>query len=390
MEVKVPFVPVMRPKLPNADRLLPYLRRIDSGRLYSNFGPLTVELQNRLALHFGMPPDCVVCASCGTAALMAAILATAGPATRDRPYALVPAFTFAATAAAVELCGYRAYLADVDSDSWMLDPERVSHHRLLDRMGVVVPVAPFGRPVAQAPWRTFRKRSGVPVVIDAAASFDCIGSSPAQYFQEVPVVLSFHATKSFGTGEGGCVVSSEAAVVNRAAQALNFGFDTTRDSASASFNGKMSEYHAAIGLAELDGWTAKQQSILEVVQRYRRELSDKTLLSRFFAWPDISGCYALFFCRDQTESDDVQNELLRGGIDFRFWYGSGLHQQTYFSNRERDSLAVTEDIGGRLIGLPMAPDLDEEAIARVAAGLCKATVGPGLRRPRRGLSRSND
>src|SRR5262245_17204187 len=109
VEVKVPFVPVMRPKLPNADRLLPYLRRIDSGRLYSNFGPLTVELQNRLALHFGMPPDCVVCASCGTAALMAAILATAGPATRDRPYALVPAFTFAATAAAVELCGYRAY-----------------------------------------------------------------------------------------------------------------------------------------------------------------------------------------------------------------------------------------------------------------------------------------
>ena len=120
---------------------------------------------------------------------MAAILATAGPATKDRPYALIPGFTFAATAVAAERCGYCAYLADVDADSWMLDPQRLCDHHLLDRIGVVVPVAPFGRPVHQSPWQAFRKRTGVPVVIDAAASFDCVCDSPAQFFQDIPVIL---------------------------------------------------------------------------------------------------------------------------------------------------------------------------------------------------------
>ena len=365
----------MRPILPPADCLLPYLRRIDAARIYSNFGPLVMELQSRLAAHFGVPPECVTTSSCGTTALMAAILATAGPATDERPYALIPAFTFAATAAAAERCGYRTIFADVDAESWMLDPDRCLSHRLLDQIGVVVPVGPFGRPVPQARWLAFRERTGVPVVIDAAASFDCVMERPAQHLQELPVVLSFHATKSFGTGEGGCVLSTDTNLVKQVAQTLNFGFYAARDSESASLNGKMSEYHAAVGLAELDGWSSKQASVQSVLQCYRRILSSADgLLSKFFGWPDVSGCYALFLCQDATEADDVQRELRRGGVDFRFWYGGGLHRQTYFSDRSRDGLAVTEDIGRRLIGLPMAPDLSEEAIERVVAGLHRAVL----------------
>jgi dTDP-4-amino-4,6-dideoxygalactose transaminase len=306
---------------------------------------------------------------------MAAILATAGTATTNRPYALIPAFTFAATAAAVERCGYCAYLADVNADTWMLDPEQLLRHRLLDRIGLVVPVAPFGRPVPQAPWHAFQTNTGVPVVIDAAACFDTISASPAQFLGHVPAVLSFHATKSFGTGEGGCVISTDESRVERVAQALNFGFYATRDSASASLNGKMSEYHAAVGLAELDGWAAKWTSLQEVIECYRLELPSKNILSRFFAWPDISGCYALFFCLGSTEADRVQSEFRRGHIDFRFWYGTGLHRQSYFSSRLRDSVEVTEDIGQRLIGMPIAPDLTRQAVKRVTVALEKAVRG---------------
>jgi dTDP-4-amino-4,6-dideoxygalactose transaminase len=331
----------MRPQLPAADRLFPYLRRIDSARIYSNFGPLTIEFHKRISDHLGMPAESVVSASCGTTALMGAVLATAGPATKARPYALVPAFTFAATAIAVERCGYRAYLADVDANSWMLDPEHILTHPFLDRIGMVVPVAPFGRPVPQAPWHAFQKRTNIPVVIDAAASFDTISSSPVQFLQEIPIVLSFHATKSFGIGEGGCVVSTDLALVEQVAQALNFGFDMTRDSVSASLNGKMSEYHAAVGLAEFDGWTAKRAALQEVVQRYRRELSSNSLLSRFIAWPEISGCYALFRCASSAEADSIQREFRLFGIEFRFWYGMGLHCQTHFSTNSRDNVDVT-------------------------------------------------
>ena len=145
-----PAIPVLRPQLPGAERLLPYLRRIDSARIYSNWGPLAGELERRLAERLGVPADGFSSASSGTAALVGAILASAGRATPERPLALIPAFTFIATAAAVELCGYDPYLLDVDANSWMLDPDRVAAHPNLDHVGLVVPVALFGRPVPLA------------------------------------------------------------------------------------------------------------------------------------------------------------------------------------------------------------------------------------------------
>ena len=50
-----PAIPVLRPQLPSAERLLPYLRRIDDARIYSNWGPLSVELEGRLAERLGVP-----------------------------------------------------------------------------------------------------------------------------------------------------------------------------------------------------------------------------------------------------------------------------------------------------------------------------------------------
>src|SRR5579859_6230368 len=95
-------VPVMRPLLPSADRLLPYLRRIDETRLYSNHGPLVLELERRLARHLQLDAG-VASANSGTSALIGAILAQVGFATKTRPLALMPAFTFVATALAAEI-----------------------------------------------------------------------------------------------------------------------------------------------------------------------------------------------------------------------------------------------------------------------------------------------
>jgi dTDP-4-amino-4,6-dideoxygalactose transaminase len=103
-------VPVLRPRLPTAERLLPYLRRIDLTRIYSNHGPLGSELAERLASMLQLPEGGIVCAGSGTAALAGAVLATAGRGTPARPLALLPAFTFVATAAAVEHCDRRRRL----------------------------------------------------------------------------------------------------------------------------------------------------------------------------------------------------------------------------------------------------------------------------------------
>ena len=165
-------LPVLRPRLPSAECLLPYLQRIDRTRVYSNHGPLLSSFQNRLTNYPQLPAGSMTCTSSGTMAVVGAILAATGRASSKRPFAIIPAFTFVATAVAVQQCGYEPYVTDVDAKSWMLDPHALANHPLLHKVGVVVPVAPFGRPVPQGPWNEFHRRTSISVVIDGAASFE--------------------------------------------------------------------------------------------------------------------------------------------------------------------------------------------------------------------------
>ena len=363
-------IPVMRPKLPSADHVLPYLRRLDSSRIYSNWGPLVTEFEHRLCEHFALPAGSVVTANSGTTALVSAILATAGRATLERRYALMPAYTFVATAAAAEQCGYEPYLVDVDAESWALNAQTLLGHSALERVGVVIPVAPYGRPVPQAPWQAFRAQTGIPVVIDGAACFDGITALPEPFVGKIPVAMSFHATKAFGSGEGGCVVSVDEPSQQKAfARALNFGFYGDRVSRSAGTNGKMSEYHAAVGLAELSGWKDKQALYVDVIERYRRKLGAAGLLGSFRSAPNLSACYALYVCSSASESARMQAFLDQRGIDSRLWYGNGLHHHPSLKHAPRDDLEVTDEVAPKIVGIPMAVDLTDSVIAQVVDAL---------------------
>jgi dTDP-4-amino-4,6-dideoxygalactose transaminase len=367
-------VPVLLPVLPSADQLLPYLRRIDGSQIYSNHGPLVLEFERRLATHFALPGGSVASASSGTAALVGAILGVAGRARVDRPLALMPAYTFLGTAAAAEQCGYQPFFADVDRATWMLDPQRLLHLPERGRIGVVVVVAPYGRAVPQAAWRMFQQQTGIPVVIDGAASFEAVSAAPAQCFGEIPVALSFHATKSFATAEGGAVVSSDTAITHAAMQALNFGFSGDRNSRVASINGKLSEYHAAIGLAELDAWSQKRLALHRVIGSYRSQLQAKGLAGRLFAAPDFSSCYALFRSDGLLEAQKIKDSLDRHQVGYRLWYGLGLHHHDYYTTALRERLAVTDDIAGCLLGIPAGCNLTETMIATVVAALAAAVL----------------
>jgi dTDP-4-amino-4,6-dideoxygalactose transaminase len=369
------FVPVLRPALPAADRLTPYLQRIDRSRIYTNFGPLNAALEARLARRFGLERGNVTTASSGSAALIGAILACAGRAKTARPVALIPAYTFVATAAAVEQAGYQPTLVDVSDRTWTLDPDALLAHPDLTHAGLVVPVAAYGRSVDLRPWVAFQERTGIAVVVDGAAAFDTLVREPARYVGPIPVTLSFHATKSFSTGEGGAVASTDAGVIERVVQALNFGFAGSRDCASASLNGRMSEFHAAVGLAELDDWDEKAAAWQRVATAYRRAFSEVGLADRIVALPEISAAYALARCLDPAEAVSVERALARRHIDFRYWYGGGVHRHSYYQSAPRRPLDVTDRLASCLIGLPVAPDLSEADIQRAAAAVAEAVGG---------------
>lgn len=360
---------VLRPRLPRAEQLLPYLQAIDSTRVYSNRGPLVCELESRFSARLQLPEGGTLCTASGTAAIVGAILASAGRANERRPLAMIPAFTFVATAAAVQQCGYEPYLLDVTLGQWMLDPASIIDHPLLDKVGVVVPVAPFGRPVRQKAWCDFNKATKIPVVIDGAAAFDTIGPAPRDYLGDIPVAFSFHATKSFGTGEGGAVLCNDPDFIRDVERCLNFGFYGSRDSRSANINGKMSEYGAAVGLAELDGWTSKLAEFSSAAGCYRDLMQAVQLSHLMHVHPDISATYALVLCPTSEQARKAEESLDLHDIDCRRWYGEGIQGHSYYQRLAHGPLDATTDILPRLIGLPMAPDLSREDVGRVVEAL---------------------
>ncbi len=351
---------------------MPYLREIDAHQHYANRGPLVDRLELRLQAMIACPGCAVLTAASGTAALQAAILAQAGRATPERPYALMPGYTFVATAMAAEACGYRPVFVDIDAATWAAAPAGFAAHPALARAGVVLAVAPYGRGHDQLGWAAFARAHGVAVVIDAAASFEALVDDPAGSTGEVPVVLSFHATKSFATGEGGAVIWSDIAGLQRCAQALNFGFLFSRSSRSAGFNGKMSEYHAAVGLAGLDGWAARAAGYRRVNTLYRAAAVDHGVADIVVVGPVIASNYAMALASSVAEAAAMVAALRDAAIEHRFWYGHGVHREPYFASGAVAALPETESVAARLIGIPIYPEIEPASVTRIVR--CLASV----------------
>ena len=311
----------------------------------------------------------------GTGALVGAILAATGRAAAERPLAIIPAFTFVATALAAEQCGLRPHFVDVDADSWQLQAKAIERHPLLKQVGLVMPVAPFGRAVPQAPWLEFHRRTGIAVVIDGGASFEAVAQDPARFLGEIPVALSFHATKSFATAEGGCVITATAPLSAAVGRALNFGFFEARDCGAASTNGKMSDTTPRWVSPSWTTGRPSNASLQEVAAAYRRQMAAAGLSDRLLVAPDVAGCYALFRCADAAEAAAVVDGLAAANIETRLWYGNGLHRQPYYVDASRDDLPVTDRIAPLTIGLPIAPDLP---LAVYQTGIAAAILSGAL------------
>lgn len=351
-------IPVMLPRLPDTAALVPYLREIDANRWYSNFGPLQRRFEARLAEHFRLSKDEVVCVGNCTAGLMLALLAVA----RGRGgYCIMPSFSFAASAHAVLAAGLAPLFIDVDSSSWTITPAAVAEAaRTADRVvSAVLVVSAFGAPVDVAEWDDFAKASGIPAVIDAAAGFD---AAPAGHS---PVVVSLHATKALAAGEGGVVVSRDAALVESVGARSNFGFRGDRRASAAGFNGKLSEYNAAVGLASLDAWPQKRAALWRLTQLYRDALSGigNVGLSPQFGDGWVSSTCNIVF--DRPVAELAMRELASAGIDSRQWWSKGCHREPAFAEYPRGGLSVTEELSRRVLGLPFHEALDEDDIERI-------------------------
>jgi dTDP-4-amino-4,6-dideoxygalactose transaminase len=356
-------IPTFRPRLPSAEALAPFLREIDENRWYSNFGPLNRRFEAALARHFGVASGSVVTVANATLGLTIALQDAAD----GRPgLCMMPAWTHVASPVSALAAGLTPWFVDVEPASWQLTPSAARHH-LADAPGetrAVLAVSPFGGAVDAEAWDQFTRETGVAVVVDAAAAFDTV--RPARSALQV---VSLHATKPLGIGEGGFLLVGDEGRANRLRRMTNFGLDPDRISIFPGTNAKLSEYAAAVGLAALDAWPATRPQLISAARRFRKGL---TSLPGVAPMPVLDGETAISTANvilPLPVADSVIPRLRESGIEARKWWAGACHRHKRFAGLPRASLPVTDDLADRVLGLPFFAEITDEQLQRTFEGL---------------------
>jgi dTDP-4-amino-4,6-dideoxygalactose transaminase len=367
-----------------------YQRAVDAS-FYSNGGPCSRLLADRMAAYLGGGVFCIPVGNC-TAGLMAAIRAACGTPQGRRRLILTPSYSFTATACAIEWAGFEAAFVDVDEDGWHMDARSLEAalEGFAGEIAGVLACATFGTapPVEQrAAWRRACERHGVPLLVDSAPGF---GGRDEQGRRLGSVgdteIFSFHATKPFSVGEGGLVVTSDPELARRVEGLINFGLDRgTRTSSEIGFNAKMSELHAATALAMLDRFDAVLERRKATARRLQLALSDQPLtLQRGYDRCTWQIFHAL--CDSSAIRDRCVELSTRHGVEVRTMHDPPLHGHPAFAGRRHVDLTVTERIAERALGLPMANHLSQQAIERIAALVADASTSSRVTAPRADLA----
>ena len=355
-----PKIALLVPDMPGHDEISPWLRRIDTHRWYTNFGPLNTEFEEALRESFGEAGVAVTTVANATLALELALRALGLPAGAR---VLIPGLTFVATAGAVLNAGMRPVIADIDFASWLLTPEIARAALEHGPIDAVMPVATFGAAQDVDGWDRFAQETGLPVVIDAAGAF---GNQRAGRL--ATAVFSLHATKSLGIGEGGFIASRDPRLIARVRKLSNFGIENYIVEESGT-NAKLSEYHAAVGLAALLRWPGVRERRIALARRYSARLRHipATEQARL-----ADGVYTIFpiLLPTREAADRVVADLTARAIETRRWYCPPLHQHPAFAGLARaGALKNVELVAERLVGLPFHLALAETQIEAVAQRL---------------------
>jgi dTDP-4-amino-4,6-dideoxygalactose transaminase len=226
-------------------------------------------------------------------------------------------------------------------------------------------------------WDDLAADHGLPLVIDSAAGFG------SWYDEERRVgtagtceIFSLHATKPFGIGEGGAVVSSDSALVEWLDRFQNFGFGPERDSTVLGLNAKLPEVSAAIGCLQLERLESRLADRRRTMAAYVENLQPFGLTALPNWQRAALGC-APFRVDSAERRDAILAALAAAGVQGRAYYNPPVHRQAWFAANTGSwvaaDLSETEDLCACVLSLPIHDDMDPDDIARVieAVGSCR-------------------
>jgi dTDP-4-amino-4,6-dideoxygalactose transaminase len=258
---------VGRPNIGNRQRLLARINDLLDRRWLTNKGPYVEEFEQRVADLVGVKHCIAMCN--GTIALEIAIRAAG--LTGE---VIVPAFTFIATAHALQWQEITPVFCDIDPRTYNIDPSQVER-MITPRTTGIIGVHVWGRPCDVEALTDIAHRHSLKLLFDAAHAFGCSYKGRMVGNFGDAEMFSFHATKFFNTFEGGAIVTNDDELAAKIRLMKNFGFGSGYDNVIyIGTNGKMSEVSAAMGLTGLDSLEEFIAANYRNYKHYERELAD--------------------------------------------------------------------------------------------------------------------
>lgn len=345
------------PDLPCADDILPLWQSLEIGHRYSNFGPLEQGLRRPFMQRFFQTDaeQFVTFTNSGTSAITLALKTLKLPLGSK---VLLPALTFPATALAIINAGLTPVFVDT-VDELELNVEHT--YQLIQQYDIraVVPVFYHSQRVSPLQWDQFYIETGIPVVIDACPALD-IQNLP----EHCILAFSLHATKYYGIGEGGAVVACDQSFIADVRKLSNFALDNGVVTDWGE-NAKLSEYHAAVGHAQLARY-AEIKSRKETVIEYYRNVFNTGEGIKLISDLNRNPSYMLIsseFCAVSELCDHLNQQ----GIESRRFHYPLLPAQDFFKQYQYISATEhKERLPEQLLSLPFHNFLSKKDVDTIS------------------------
>jgi len=341
-------------------------------------GPEVRALETELAAFCGAR-HAVACSS-GTDALLLVLMAwEIGPGEA----VICPAFTFCATAEVVALCGATPVMADVEAETFNLDPASLERavataKKLGLKPRAVIPVDLFGLPADHDAIAAIAAAHDLLVLDDAAQSFGATYRGRKLGALAPATATSFFPAKPLGCyGDGGAILTDDDDLAARLRSLRVHGEGTDKyDAARIGMTARLDTIQAAVLLEKLKIFSDEIVARNAIAQRYASGLAGVAILPRVDN--ESTSVWAQYTIRlVPGRRDTLAAALKEKGIPTAIYYAKPLHRQAAYSSFPvvDGGLPVSERLAEEVISLPMHAYIEEPVQDRVVAAVRQALAG---------------
>jgi dTDP-4-amino-4,6-dideoxygalactose transaminase len=289
---------------------------------------------------------------------------------------IVPSFSFIATADAVSLLGGTPVFADVQPDTYNIDPTKVEA-LITPRTKAIIPVHLYGQAADMDPLLALARKHNLKVLEDTAQAIGATYKGRRVAGLGDIGCISFFPSKNLGGyGDGGMVVTNSEEIYRHLVSLRAHGSIKKYFSEEQGWNSRLDELQAGIlrvKLRYLDEWSSKRRKVAEAYDRLLRGMSEVITPARNGFGDHVFHQYTVRV----PHRDAIQKQLAALGVTTMVYYPTPMHLQPIYESlghREGD-LPVTEEACQQVLSLPMFPELQPDQIEYVVQMLHQALEG---------------